>query len=295
MMRKQDRVGGKPLRELSVEELELRAWEIRLELIRMLSFGKAHHFGGSLSCVELLTCLYFHKMNYSAELMNDPGRDRFIMSKGHSVPAQYVLLSMLGILPMDELKTIKQFGTRLQGHPDMNKTPGIEAPTGSLGQGLSFANGIALAGRLDLKSFKVFVLLGDGELQEGQVWEAAMTTSRHRLTNVCAIVDSNKYQSQGSVEEIKGIEPLAQKWDSFGWDTVCIDGHDIPMICRALDRVSGHNEKPIAIIASTIKGKGVSFMENTYKYHNFSLSEQQHDDAEREILDRIKSLKTAKA
>ena len=283
--------GGKELSEPKIEELELKAWEARLELIRMFSYGKAHHFGGSLSCVELVVCLYFHKMRYSAALKDDPGRDRFILSKGHSVPTQYVALAMLGVLPAEELRTIKQLGTRLQGHPDMAKTPGIEAPTGSLGQGLSFANGIALAARLDARDLKVFVLLGDGELQEGQVWEAAMTTSHHRLTNVCALIDYNKFQSQGSVQEIKGIEPLEQKLAAFGWEVVCVDGHDISMINRALDRVDGHNEKPIAIIASTIKGKGVSFMENTFKYHNYSPSRQEHLDAEREILLQIKSRK----
>jgi transketolase len=283
------------LNDISVEELELKAWEARLELIRMFSFGKAHHFGGSLSCVELLTSLYFRTMRFSARMLEDPNRDRFIMSKGHSVPTQYVILSMLGIIPRDELRTVKRMGTRLQGHPDMGKTPGIEAPTGSLGQGLSFANGVALAGRLDSRDFKVFVLLGDGEMQEGQVWEAAMTSAHRKLTKVCAIVDHNGYQSQGSVEEIKGIEPLAEKWASFGWDVVSVDGHDLSMIGRALDRVDGHNERPIAIIASTVKGKGVSFMEGSYKYHNNSLSEQQYRDAEREILDRIASLSPAGA
>jgi len=283
------------LSEPRVEELELKAAEIRLELIRMFSFGKAHHFGGSLSCVELLTCLYFYKMRYSAALRDDPERDRFILSKGHSVPTQYVVLSMLGMFPMSELRTIKQLGTRFQGHPDITKTPGIEAPTGSLGQGLSFANGVALAARLDSKNFKIFVLLGDGELQEGQVWEAAMTSSHHRLTNVCVLIDCNKFQSQGSVQEIKGIEPLAEKWAAFGWDVIAIDGHDVVQICHALDRVDGRNEKPVAIIASTVKGRGVSFMENTFKYHNYSLTEQEHRDAEQEILDRIESRSAKKA
>ena len=239
-----------------------------LELIRMFSFGKVQHFGGSLSCIELLTCLYFHEMRYSAQLKDDPERDRFILSKGHSVPAQYVILSMLGIFPMSELRTIKQLGSRFQGHPDSTKPPGIEAPTGSLGRGLSFANGVALAARLDSRNFKIFVLLGDGELQGGQVWEAAMTSAHHRLTNVCVLVDCNKFQSQGSVQEIKGNEPLEEQWAAFGWGVI-----------------------PVAIIASTVKGKGVSFMENSFKYHNCSLTEQEHRAAEREILDQIRSRK----
>jgi transketolase len=271
-------------------DLELKAWETRLELIRMFSHGKAHHFGGSLSCVELLTCLYFYKMRYSAELVKDPARDRCIMSKGHSVPAQYAILAKLGIFPTAELKTIKQMGTRLQGHPDILKTPGIEAPTGSLGQGLSFANGVALASRMDGLHFNLFVVLGDGEIHEGQVWEGAMSTSHHGLTNVCVLVDCNGFQSQGSVEEIKRIQPLTDKWASFGWDAVAVNGHDIPQVCAALDRVNGSNTKPVAIIASTIKGKGVSFMENTFKYHNASISEQESRAAEQEVLARIQQL-----
>jgi len=282
--------GGRRLSTLSVKELEKKAWEVRLELIRMFAFGKAHHFGGSLSCAELLTCLYFYKMRYSATLKDAPDRDRCILSKGHSVPTQYVILSMLGFFPMEELRTIKRLGTRFQGHPDVNKTPGIEAPTGSLGQGLSFANGVALGARLDAKDFRVFVLLGDGELQEGQVWEAAMTTSHHKLTNVCALVDCNGFQSQGSIAEIKTIEPLADKWSAFGWEPIAVDGHDVAQICRALDRVDGRNQRPVVIVAATVKGKGVSFMENTFKFHNFSLTEQQHREAENEILARLGAL-----
>jgi transketolase len=272
----------------AVAELERKAWEIRLELIRMFSFGKAHHFGGSLSCVELLACLYFHKMRYSAALKDDPNRDRFILSKGHSVPVQYVILCMLGILPAGELKTIKQLGSRFQGHPDITKTPGLEAPTGSLGQGLSFANGVALAGRLDGQQYRVFVLLGDGEMQEGQVWEAAMNTAHQKLTNVCVLVDCNRYQSQGKVQDIKNVEPIAAKWTAFGWEALEVDGHDPAQVCRALDRVDGTNPKPVVIIASTVKGRGVSFMENSYRYHNRALSEQEYRDAEREILEQVR-------
>jgi transketolase len=259
----------------------------------MFSHGKAHHFGGSLSCVDILTCLYFYKMRYSAELMKDPQRDRCILSKGHSVPAQYVILSRLGILPSSELSTIKQLGTRLQGHPDVSKTPGIEAPTGSLGQGLSFANGVALAGRMDSLRFNLFVVLGDGEIHEGQVWEAAMSSSHHGLNNVCVLVDSNRFQSQGSIEEIKKIQPLTRKWEAFGWEALAVDGHDVSQICAALDRVDGHNEKPIAIVASTVKGRGVSFMENTFKYHNAAISEQESRAAEQEVLAQV-MLRTGK-
>jgi transketolase len=277
-------------KEVNLKELEKKAWQIRLELLRMFSRGKVHHFGGSFSCVELMTSLYFYKMNYSAENKDDPGRDRFIMSKGHSVPTQYVIFAMLGIIPMDELKTIKRLGTRLQGHPDILKTPGLEAPTGSLGQGLSYANGIALAAKMDGLKFNMYLILGDGEVQEGQIWEAAMTTNHYHLNNICVIVDRNRYQSQGEVDQLMRIEPLQEKWESFGWQSVSIDGHDIQQVCQALDLINGKNEKPLAIIADTVKGKGISFIENTYKYHNLSLTEEEYLQAEKEILAKITEL-----
>ena len=264
-------------------ELKRISADIRLELLHMFSFGKAQHFGGSLSCVELVTALYFYKMKYTAELETDPERDRFIMSKGHAVPVQYVVLSMLGVLGRDELKTIKTLGTRLQGHPDILKTPGIEAPTGSLGQGLSFANGIALGGRLDGAQFNIYLILGDGELQEGQVWEAAMTTSQYKLGNICLFIDRNKYQSQGNVDEMMSVEPLTERWGAGGWVVRRIDGHQIVEVCAALDEFDGAGEKPYVIIADTVKGKGISFMEDTHEYHNFALSERQYELAEKEL------------
>ncbi len=268
------------MRKMNPEErlsaLKRRALEVRLELIRMFSYEKAHHFGGCLSCVEILTVLYLYKLKVSPQGAGDPLRDRFIMSKGHSIPTQYVLLAMLGIIPQAELATIKELGTRLQGHPDMLKLPCLEAPTGSLGMGLSYANGIALAARLDGLKFNVYVLMGDGELQEGQVWEAAMTSAHYGLGNVCVVVDRNRFQSQGEVERSMAVEPLQEKWKAFGWDTVRIDGHDVGQLCDALDRVDGRRTRPLVIIADTIKGKGVSFLEGTYEYHNNKLSKEQY-------------------
>jgi transketolase len=275
------------MRSDDLRELERTAWRLRLELLRMFGFGKFHHFGGSFSCAEMVTALYFHKMHYSAALHDAPERDRFIMSKGHTVPAQYVALAMLGVLPMEELRTIKRLGSRLQGHPDILKTPGLEAPTGSLGQGLSYANGIALAARLDGLRFNVYVLMGDGELQEGQPWEAAMTTSHRGLGNVCVLVDRNGHQSQGCVSEIMNIEPLERKWEAFGWDAVRVDGHDMAAVCGALDRFDGTSRRPVAIIADTVKGKGISFMENTFKFHNANLTEAQFRTAEQELLAQV--------
>jgi len=274
----------------TLKKLEQRAWQIRLELIKMFSYGKAHHFGGSLSCVEILTALYFYKMKYSKENANDSQRDRFIMSKGHSIPTQYVILAMIGMIPMQELKTIKQIGTRLQGHPDILKTPGVESPTGSLGMGLSFANGLALAARLDDLKFNIYILLGDGELQEGQVWEAAMTSSHYQLANICTIIDRNRFQAQGEVDRLMKVEPLLEKWEAFGWQTMLVDGHDIKQLCKALDCSIGNNEKPRAIVANTIKGKGISFLENNYKYHNNSLTREEYDQAVAELQLRVDSL-----
>ncbi len=245
-------------------------------------YGKAHHYGGCLSCVEILTVLYFYKMRYSFALRNDPLRDRFIMSKGHSIPVQYVILSKLGFFPREELRTIKTFGTRLQGHPDINKTPGIEAPTGSLGQGLSFANGIALAGRLDGNDFSIYVLCGDGELQEGQVWEAAMMAAHYRLNRIRLIVDNNKYQSQGKTNELLGVEPLIEKVQSFGWTVRRVEGPEVGSIAQALDSLDG-SERPGVIVADTVKGRGIPFMENTWKFHNYALSEEEYRKALAEL------------
>lgn len=276
--------------EYNLHRLTKIAAEMRLELLRMFSYGKAHHFGGSFSSIDILAALYFYKMNYSLENWNKKDRDRFIMSKGHSVPAQYVALAMLGLYSKEELQTIKQLGSVFQGHPDMRKTKGIEAPTGSLGQGLSFANGIALAARADKLDFDVFVLMGDGELQEGQVWEAAMTTSHYKLDHVCVIIDRNRFQSQGNTEMLKSLEPLTDKFDSFGWRTVEIDGHDMYSICEALDLTDTKDGKPLAIIANTIKGKGIRFMENTYKYHNYNITEEEYRVAMEELVRTINTL-----
>ena len=280
--------------DMSVKDLEIEAAKLRLTILRMFSYGKAHHFGGSMSSADLVTALYFYKMNYNADNYKSPNRDRFIMSKGHSVPTQYAALAEIGVIPKEELKTIKQLGSKLQGHPDINKTEGLEAPTGSLGQGLSYANGIAMSMKFDKTSFNTFVMLGDGELQEGQVWEAAMTTGHYKLNKITAIVDMNKYQSQGSISDLMGIEPLADKFSSYGWKAIRIDGHDMKQICAALDEAVSTEDKPVAIIADTIKGKGISFIEDSYKYHNYNLTEEQFQLAEKEILSAIEKLEGEK-
>ena len=271
---------------LTAEEyvaLERRAREIRVALVRMMGVGKAHHFGGSLSVVELLTVLYFHKMHYVAGEPGHADRDRVVLSKGHAVPTQYVCLAMHGVLSTDELFSLKKFGSRLQGHPDVRKTPGLEGPTGSLGQGLSFANGLALAARLDGAAYRVYVLLGDGEIQEGQVWEAAMTAGHYGLDNLTAIVDRNGLQAQGGTEEMMRLEPIAAKWSAFGWHVLEADGHDLKAISQALDEATATRGKPTVIIAHTVKGKGVSFLEGQFRYHNASLTHEEYQKALAEL------------
>lgn len=277
--------------ETKLGELDSRAQELRYHIVRMMGANKPHHFGGSLSTVELLTALYFYKMRYDPSNPNWPERDWFVMSKGHGVPTQYAALAMLGVIPMEELPRLKRLGSILQGHPNACMTPGIEACTGSLGQGLSFANGIAMALRIKGLSSRVYALLGDGELQEGQVWEAAMGASTYNLDNVTALVDRNLLKSQGMVDEAKLLEPLAQKWQAFGWHATVIDGHNLREISQALDAAENIKGQPTVIIAKTVKGKGVSFMEGRFEFHNAPITQEQLDAALAELgrgLERIK-------
>jgi transketolase len=249
----------------------------------MMGAGKAHHFGGSLSAADIITALYFYKMRYNPADPKWPDRDRFVMSKGHSVPAQYAALAMLGVSPLEELATLKCLGSRLQGHPAMHVTPGIEACTGALGEGLSFANGMALAARLAEKSYRVYCLLGDGELHEGQVWEAAMTSVKHCLNNLVAIIDRNRLKAMDATECGKLLNPLAQRWASFGWAVKEVDGHDMAALCDALEWADGQVSQPSMIIANTVKGKGVSFMAGQAGFHNASLTEEQYRQAVAEL------------
>jgi transketolase len=269
--------------EEQLSELKDISLKMRYELIKMMGFGKVHHFGGSLSVVEIMTALYFYKMRIRPDDPEWYERDRFVMSKGHSVPAQYVALALKGIIPMESLKTLKSLGSILQGHPNSWMTPGIEACTGSLGQGLSFGNGVALCAKIKKIDSRVYVVMGDGELHEGQVWEAALTSSTQKLDNLVAFIDRNSLKSQGLTDEAKSLEPLKEKWDSFGWHTVVIDGHDLKSICDALDEAETIKGKPTMIIAKTIKGKGISFIEGKYEFHNSSITEEQYKVAIKEV------------
>lgn len=251
---------------LDINSLKNLARLFRKEVLEMICAAGSGHPGGSLSAIEILISLYYYKMNHKPDNPDWPLRDRFIMSKGHASPVLYVTLANAGYFPKDELKTFRKLGSRLQGHAHIG-VPGVELSTGSLGQGLSVANGIALGAKLRKTDFKTYCLLGDGEIQEGQVWEAAMTASHHKLDNVCAIIDKNQVQENGPVKDIKNEEPLSDKWRSFGWQAIEADGHDFNRLIPALDEFDTIKGKPTVIIADTIKGKGVSFMEGQAKWH----------------------------
>ena len=247
--------------------LKEKAKEIRKSIVSMITEAKSGHPGGSLSATDILTALYFSEMNIDPANPKMEGRDRFVLSKGHAAPAIYATLAEKGYFSKDELMTLRKFGSRLQGHPDMKKLPGIEISTGSLGQGLSVANGMALNAKIFDENYRTYVVLGDGEIQEGQIWEAAMTAAHYKLDNLCAFLDSNNLQIDGNVSEIMGVEPLDKKWEAFGWNVIKIDGHNFEEILSALEKAKECKDKPTMILAKTIKGKGVSFMENVCGFH----------------------------
>ena len=269
-------------KNVDVNSLKDKALTIRREIIEAVNRAGCGHPGGSLSAVEIMIALYGYTMNHDPQNPQWEERDRLIISKGHCSPVAYVSLSNFGYFPKEEMKTYRKFNTRLQGHVHV-KVPGVEFNTGSLGHGLSYANGIALGAKMLKKDFRVYCLLGDGELQEGSIWEAAMTAHHHKLDNVCAIVDYNKVQENGPVSEIKDIEPLASKWSSFGWNVIDIDGHDFHELISALDEFYAVEGKPTVIIANTVKGKGVSFMEGNYKWHGKAPKGDDFDKAMAEL------------
>lgn len=262
-----------------LHDLRARATTLRRHIVRMLAAAGSGHPGGSLSAVEFVTALYFGGfLRYDPDRPDWPDRDRFILSKGHGVPVLYAALAEAGYLPEEELATLRRIDSRLQGHPVYGTLPGIEASTGSLGQGLSIGLGIALAARLDAKDFQVFVLLGDGECQEGQVWEAAMAAGHHRPANLVAMVDYNGFQLDGAIEDIMRLEPFAAKWASMGWAVREIDGHDLGEVVSALNWARAE-DGPACIIGRTVKGKGVSFMEHENRYHGVAPSDEEMERA----------------
>lgn len=262
-----------------IKELQLKAIQVRANILEMIPPGKVGHLGGSSSIADVMAALYFHTMKVSKPGAKDPTRDRLVMSKGHAVLVQYACLAELGYFDRSELGKVKTFNGMLQGHPDMDRTPGIEAVTGSLGQGLSVSLGMALGLRLDGSASRVYAILGDGELAEGQIWEAVMAARVFRASNLTAIVDWNGVQATSTTAEIFPIENLVEKWKAFGWNVIEIDGHDMVQVLEALDAAKAYTEGPTAILAHTVKGKCFPFAEGKAKYHNASMTEDEYKTA----------------
>lgn len=270
-------------REELLQELNEKARSIRVDILRMLAEAGSGHPGGSLSSVEIVTSLFFHVLRLRPDEPEWLGRDRFVLSKGHAAPLLYAALAERGFFPKEELLTLRKMGSRLQGHPAWRRVPGIEASTGSLGQGLSLGLGMALAGKIDQSDYRVYVLLGDGESEEGQVWEAAMAAAHYRVGNLTAILDFNGLQIDGPVEQVLSPLPFSEKWQSFGWAVREVDGHDLEALLDAFEWARGVQNRPSMIIARTVKGKGVSFMENQVGWHGKAPSREQLEQALAEL------------
>lgn len=259
----------------NVEELRNIATTIRKDIVTMLTESASGHPGGSLSAADILSTLYFNEMNIDPKNEKDPNRDRFVLSKGHAAPVLYSTLARRGFFDVAELNTLRKIGSNLQGHPNMNDLPGIDMSTGSLGQGISAAVGMAIAGKLDNKEYRVYSLLGDGELEEGQVWEAAMSAAHYKLDNLTIFVDFNGLQIDGDITKVMNPSPIDKKFEAFGWNVITIDGHNFEEILSALEKAKNTKGMPTCIVAKTIKGKGVSFMENQAGWHGAAPSKEQ--------------------
>jgi len=267
---------------LEKEKIDLlveKARELRVSIVKTLHKSQSGHTGGSLSAIDIVTALYFHEMRHDPENPQWEERDRFVLSKGHAAPALYVTLAKAGYFPEEDLMMLRRLGSHLQGHPDSKGTPGVEVCTGSLGQGLSMANGMALGLRLNNKDCRVYALMGDGELQEGQVWEAAMAAPHYRLDNLCALVDANALQIDGEVEKVMNVFPIADKFRAFGWHVIEIDGHDMKAIIEAFEQARNIKGKPTMIVATTVKGKGVARFEHKASYHGVAPNDEELNEA----------------
>ena len=271
------------MQKRDLDYLKSKARAVREGIVRAIGVDQKGHLGGSMSSADLVTALYLYKMRHWPDDPKNTDRDRFIFSKGHSVLAQYAALAECGYFPAEALPTTKQLGSFLQGHPERDRTPGIEANTGSLGQGLSIGLGMALAARLDKRDYKVYVIVGDAELAEGQIWEAVTAASFYRTDNLIAIVDHNKMQATGPIVQLYDVGAVGKKFASFGWRVLEIDGHDMEAVVDALDAADISTGQPVAIVAHTVKGKGVSFAENVASFHNGALTREQYQQALREI------------
>lgn len=256
---------------------------LRVDVIKEVFKAGSGHPGGSLSAADIMTALYFKEMNIDPENPNMPDRDKFVLSKGHAAPILYAALANKGFFPKEELASFRKLGSTLQGHPNMHKVPGVEMSTGSLGQGFSVSVGMALANKMDKNPGRVYVLLGDGELQEGIVWEAAMAAAHYGLSNMCAIVDNNGLQIDGNNDDVMKVQPIDEKFKAFGWNVQVIDGHDFDQIFQALENARAEKERPSVIVAKTVKGKGVSFMEDKAGWHGKAPSEEEAQKAVAEL------------
>ncbi len=278
------------MNETAKMQLELTAAKVRLGIIEGVFNAKSGHPGGSLSATEIFTYLYFSELNVDPKNPKCEDRDRFVLSKGHCAPGLYSTLAQKGFFPESELQTLRHIGAMLQGHPDMKGTPGVDMSTGSLGQGISAAVGMALAGKLDNKDYRVYTLLGDGEINEGQVWEAAMFAGHKVLDNLCVIVDYNGLQIDGPINEVGGPEPIDSKFEAFGFEVITVDGHNFGELEKAFNLAKETKGKPTAIIAKTVKGKGVSFMENNVNWHGAAPNKEQYDVAMAELKENLAKL-----
>lgn len=263
--------------------LEDKARKIRRHIVEMVAEANSGHPGGSLSATDILTVLYFHEMRLDPKNANDPNRDRFVLSKGHASPVLYGVLAEKGFFPTEELKSFRKINSRLQGHPSRVALPGVEMSTGSLGQGLSAALGMALAGKIDNRGYRVYTLIGDGEIQEGMIWEALMSAAHYKLDNLTAFLDYNQLQIDGPIENVMNPNPVDEKFKAFGWHVIIIDGHNIKEIDQAIQQAKEIKDKPTIIIAKTIKGKGVSYMENKAEWHGIAPNSEQLEQALKEL------------
>lgn len=269
---------------LTTAEVAAKALEMRRMIIEMLTEAGSGHPGGSLSATDIIATLFFREMNVDVNAPKMADRDRFVLCKGHAAPALYSVLALKGFFPKEDVFTLRKLGSHLQGHPDMKKLPGVDVSTGSLGQGLSMASGMALAGKMDNAPYRVYAVLGDGELEEGQVWEAAMFAAHYKLDNLCAFVDNNGLQIDGNIDDVMSPNPIADKWRAFGWHVMEIDGHNIEEIFAALDQAKTVKGKPTMIVAHTVKGKGVSFMEHQAGWHGAAPKLEEKDRALAELV-----------
>ena len=274
--------------EITKKELEKIACKVRIGIIEGVHAAKSGHPGGSLSCAEILTYLYFKHMNIDPKNPKDENRDRFVLSKGHAAPVLYSVLANRGYFDVSELKNLRHIGSVLQGHPDMKHISGVDMSTGSLGQGISAACGMALSAKHFGNSFKVYTVLGDGEIEEGQVWEAAMFAGNKGLSNLVAFVDFNNLQIDGTIDEVNSAKPIDKKFEAFNWHTICIDGNDFEQIENALKEAE-KSDKPTAIIASTVKGKGVSYMENAVNWHGAAPNDELYEQAMKELKAQLET------